>query len=71
MSEVESEQAVSTAVDERGEAVRLREELDDVESALARLDDGTYGICQVCDSAIPDEHLALVPQAQMCPNHQA
>ena len=31
--------------------------LDEVDHALARLDDGTYGSCEVCGSAIGDDRL--------------
>ncbi|NCY17001.1 MAG: hypothetical protein EBX39_09565 [Actinobacteria bacterium] len=84
MSESESVPPVTTAIlsedrpvldhegtDERAEAVRLRAELDDVESALARLDDGTYGTCQVCGTALADEFLASSPQATACADHRA
>jgi DnaK suppressor protein len=40
--------------------------LDQVESALARLDEGTYGLCVSCGSAIDDAHLATAPTAQTC-----
>ena len=43
---------------ERGEAERLatelRETLDEVEAALARLEAGTYGLCEVCGKPIGD-----------------
>jgi len=59
------------ALDERVEAVLLREELDDVEHALSRLDDGTYGTCQVCGQALDDDRLAQMPQARCCVEHQS
>jgi RNA polymerase-binding transcription factor DksA len=40
--------------------------LDEVEQALSRLDDGTYGRCAVCAEAIDDAHLAEVPMARAC-----
>ena len=43
-------------------AARLRE----VEDALARLDDGTYGRCVVCGQQIPAERLELVPETPYC-----
>jgi hypothetical protein len=49
-----------TAVDE------VDRVLDQVELALARLDDGTYGLCATCGSAIDDAHLADNPMAQHC-----
>ncbi len=38
--------------------------LDQVELALSRLDDGTYGQCATCGSAIDDAHLADNPMAR-------
>jgi RNA polymerase-binding transcription factor DksA len=40
--------------------------LDDVELALARLDDGTYGRCESCGSAIADAELADDPLGRAC-----
>jgi RNA polymerase-binding transcription factor DksA len=45
-------------------------ELADVERALTRLDDGTYGTCQACGAAIGDERLAAMPAARFCVAHQ-
>lgn len=45
-------------------------ELADVERALQRLDEGTYGTCQVCGAAIDDERLAAAPAAAHCRAHQ-
>ena len=42
-----------------------------VNAALARLDDGTYGLCEVCGEPIADERLATVPAARFCVDHQA
>ena len=40
--------------------------LDAVERSLARLDEGTYGRCDVCGSAIDDERLEREPTAEQC-----
>ena len=40
--------------------------LDEVEQALSRLDDGTYGRCAVCAEAIDDALLASAPMARTC-----
>ena len=40
--------------------------LDEVELALARLDDGTYGRCETCGSPIDDTDLAAHPLAREC-----
>lgn len=37
-----------------------------VEAALARLEEGTYGACQVCGTAIAAERLEVVPWAATC-----
>jgi Prokaryotic dksA/traR C4-type zinc finger len=43
--------------------------LDDVDGALARLQDGTYGRCDVCGDGIADERLAAEPTARACERH--
>jgi RNA polymerase-binding transcription factor DksA len=40
--------------------------LDEVERALSRLDDGTYGRCEACEAAIEDSRLAEAPMTQTC-----
>jgi len=42
------------------------EALRAIDAALARITDGTYGICAVCGGPIPKERLEVVPQAQLC-----
>ena len=44
-------------------------ELDAVEHALKRLDDGSYGSCEVCGSALDDARLAADPTARHCSAH--
>lgn len=43
--------------------------LAEVDAALARLDDGTYGICAVGGEPIPAERLAVRPTATTCVQH--
>lgn len=50
-------------------AASLREQLADVEVALARLDDGTYGTCQACGAAIADARLEAMPATRFCIDH--
>lgn len=38
----------------------------EIDAALARIDDGTYGTCAVCGSAIPEERLDAIPYAILC-----
>ena len=56
-------------IDDRRLAGVLREELDDVERALGRLDAGTYGTCETCGAPIDDDVLASTPQARSCSAH--
>jgi RNA polymerase-binding protein DksA len=50
---------------------QVQAELDDVERALKRLDDGSYGSCQACGQEIGDERLEAVPAARFCLEHQS
>ena len=50
---------------------QVEAELADVDRALGRLDNGTYGRCDACGEAIGDERLATVPAARFCTRHQA
>ncbi len=45
--------------------------LDDLDQALQRLDEGTYGNCEVCHQPIGDDRLDAVPAARFCLEHQA
>jgi RNA polymerase-binding transcription factor DksA len=40
--------------------------LVDVEEALERIADGTYGFCRDCGDRIPWERLEAIPSAQLC-----
>ncbi len=40
--------------------------LDEVDHALARLDDGSYGRCDNCGTIIADDRLAENPTARTC-----
>ncbi len=49
----------------------VRASLDDVDAALARVDDGSYGRCVRCGETIPDERLEAVPATRYCLRHQS
>jgi RNA polymerase-binding transcription factor DksA len=50
-----------------GALVRQAEQhLGEVEAALLRVDDGTYGVCAVCGRPIPAERLEVRPTALTC-----
>jgi len=40
--------------------------LDEVQAALHRLDDGTFGTCEACGGSIGDERLDALPFASRC-----
>jgi len=45
---------------------RARESLAQIERALARIADGTYGVCVRCGDAILAERLEAMPEAELC-----
>ena len=42
--------------------------LQQVNDALARMEDGTYGLCQMCGKPIPQARLEAIPEAELCLN---
>jgi DnaK suppressor protein len=44
--------------------------LQQIDGALARIDGGTYGVCEVCGKEIPAERLEARPWATLCIDHQ-
>jgi RNA polymerase-binding transcription factor DksA len=50
---------------------QVESELADVEHALRRLDEGTYGICEACGKPIGDARLDAMPAARLCLDDQA
>ena len=49
--------------DELDEAIG---ELRDIDGALSRLEDGTYGVCVTCGKPIGEERLELLPATIVC-----
>jgi RNA polymerase-binding transcription factor DksA len=53
--------------DVRADLVRAAEqELASVEAALARIADGSYGVCSRCGRSIGERRLELEPDATLC-----
>ena len=48
---------------------QLGENLAEVERALAKMDDGTYGQCEVCGKQIAEARLEAMPAARFCIDH--
>ena len=40
--------------------------LDEIDTALQRLEDGSYGICERCVEPIPWERLETLPMSRLC-----
>jgi RNA polymerase-binding transcription factor DksA len=53
----------------KGENAALRARKEEVEAALKRVEDGTYGTCTVGGEAIEEERLEADPAAQTCTAH--
>jgi DnaK suppressor protein len=45
---------------------KVREELDEVEEAMKRVEDGSYGRCESCGSTLATEELDASPLARRC-----
>lgn len=60
------EQTVGVALQRKVEAT-----LDEVTQALAKLDDGTYGLCETCGARIDRARLEALPYARHCMDCQA
>ena len=44
----------------------IRDNLAEIEHALAKLDEGSYGKCDICGEAIEPARLEALPQANLC-----
>ena len=45
-------------------SARARQEVEEIDRALAKFDEGTYGICEVSGEPIPKARLQAIPQAR-------
>ena len=43
-----------------------RKQLEELDAALLKLDEGTYGLCSDCEAEIDEERLEAVPFALFC-----
>ena len=57
----EAAEVTLTALDEQG-----RREMEAIQAALARIDAGTYGICETCGETISAARLTARPTARRC-----
>jgi len=54
-----------------GLAERCSAEIREIDRALARLDEGDYGICEHCGQRISEDRLRALPSAALCARCQA
>lgn len=61
--------ALEELVNDEAIARQLETQLAEVEAALGRIEDGTYGVCSVAGEAIEEDRLAANPAASTCKAH--
>jgi len=63
-----SDDSVETLTNEFDEGMEddIQSSLDEVDEALKRITDGTYGICIDCGQPIPDKRLEALPASARC-----
>jgi sigma-B regulation protein RsbU (phosphoserine phosphatase) len=59
-------QKLETALVKFSESGQLRQLLQEVDAALARLSSGSYGLCEVCNEPVEAERLIADPLARFC-----
>jgi DnaK suppressor protein len=62
--QVAAEQGENTAL-----LNQLREQVADIERALAKFEDGTYGTCERCGQPIAEARLEAMPATRYCIQH--
>ncbi|MEO6988065.1 MAG: TraR/DksA C4-type zinc finger protein [Aquihabitans sp.] len=50
-------------------AANLRDQIHDIEHALTRIEEGTYGTCEFCGEPIAAARLEAMPAARFCIDH--
>lgn len=68
-----ADQGTETFERERDTSVlqRVEAQLAEIDAALARLDGGTYGTCELCGRPVGDGRLEAMPAARYCVDDQA
>lgn len=65
----DSAQVTAEQVEARTLAATLQDQLTDVEGAIARIDAGQYGTCEVCGTEITAARLEAMPATRYCIDH--
>jgi sigma-B regulation protein RsbU (phosphoserine phosphatase) len=63
---VNRQQKLAAVVAASGESSQLMQLLQEVDAALERADEGSYGLCEVCQDPIEAERLIADPVASVC-----
>lgn len=76
LSSVDQHQAdIGTETFDRSKDLSILDEVEaelaEIEHALQRLDEGTYGTCEACGKTIPDDRLEAMPATRFCLEDQA
>ena len=48
---------------------QLEAEIDDLDAALRKIDEGTYGACEICSKDIEPDRLEAMPGTRTCIEH--
>jgi len=62
-------QRLEDAVGAFHEAPNLTHLLEEVDAALERMDDGTYGLCDLCHEPVETDRLIADPLTRLCIGH--
>src|SRR3954447_25134170 len=65
----DSGQVAAEQGETRAIVATLTDQLSDVDNALAKVDGGTYGRCEVCDQEIAEARLEAMLATRYCINH--
>ena len=60
--ERENDEVMDALGNETAQSIRI------LQAALARIEDGSYGLCQSCGEEIAEARLAAIPEATRCVN---
>jgi DnaK suppressor protein len=63
---VDMAQDVASQGDKEAVLEVLRRELKEIDLAIQKAEQGTYGVCDDCGQPIPPERLELMPEATLC-----
>ncbi|MEK7622150.1 MAG: TraR/DksA C4-type zinc finger protein [Patescibacteria group bacterium] len=60
---------IETLEERQAEIIPLEKRLHNIELALAHIEDGTYGKCEICHQPIEVARLEANPEARTCKQH--